>query len=170
MKLMIDYPEPFVGIRTEEKDKEVESNYKAFITRFTKDGKKPDLKTWSGKTIDKMIDSLTNKELKTDLLRRYRIMISMNNNFLHPTPQYLKKSILDYLKAETDYKVRIMQLHSITTTMDLIIQKFLEHFPKGRPAFRRQLSNINDGYNAIVRRAKNAGLFDMESSQVITNG
>lgn len=160
MKLMTDYPEPFIGIRTEENDKEVEQNYNVFIAKYTQGGKKPDLSTWSGKKLDKMIDSLTNKELKNDILRRYRIMVSMNNNFLHPTIQYLKQSILEYLKVEIDYKVRIMQLHSITTTMDLIIQKFLEHFPKGRPAFRKQLSDINDGDNAIMNSARDAGLFD----------
>jgi len=159
-QVMTDYPESFIGIRTEENDREVEQNHNAFILKYTQDGKKPDLKSWSGKNLYSMIACLTDKKLKDDLMKRYQVMIKANNNYLHPTIQSLRQSIIKYLEGEIDYKFRVMQLHSIITSVDLIILKFLEQFPKGRIAFLKQHDDIVAGHNEVVNSAKDAGLLD----------
>jgi hypothetical protein len=160
MKVITDYPESFTDLKTEGQDRVIEQGYKDFISKYKEKGEKLDLKSWSGKNLYAMIDCFNNKEQKIDLMKRYQMMIKVNNNYLHPTYQSLRQSILRFLMDETDYKLRVTQLHSVTTSIDLIMQKFMEHFSKDRIAFRNRLRDIDYQYNAIMNRARDAGLLD----------
>lgn len=144
MKAMHEYPETFREITTNERDKEILREHDAYIKMYGKN-----TQTWSGKNLPDMIKSLKDDETKNDLLKRYKLMVNMNNNFLHPTRQYIIQSIKDAIKREVDYKIRVMQLHSVSTSADLIIHKFLDNFPKGRPAFKQRLKKINEEYEVI---------------------
>jgi hypothetical protein len=135
-------------------------NYEAFKSQYKQDGKKFVSSSWSGKSLYEMINCLNNNEQKSELMKGYRLVVNMNNNFLHPTFQSLRQSILNYREGKIDHKYTVMQLHSIIITMHFIMDKFLEYFSKGRPAFKKQFSDIKDGHNAIVDRAKSTGLLD----------
>lgn len=142
---MKEYPAPFEGIRTDKRDEEIIEGRKEFIKRYGKE-----TQTLSGKLLPDMIKAINDTETKNDLLKRYRLMTQMNNNFLHPTMQHFESAKKDFVSKEVDYKIRIMQLHSVSTSADLIIQKFLESFQKGRPNFRRRLTEINENYSSIM--------------------
>jgi hypothetical protein len=158
MNVMINYPETFRGMRTEEDDRKAKQNYETFISRYT--CSKPDLRTWSGKDMYHMIDSLKDVDIKADFLKRYRFMVWSNNKFLHPTPLSLQQSIIRYLNGEIDHKYRVMQLSSVFTSMFDIIKKVLGQFNKGRIELRNELDKIKDQHEEITRDARYRGLLD----------
>lgn len=143
---MKEYPAPFEGIRTDKRDEEIIEGRKEFIKRYGKE-----TQTWSGKGLPDMIKTISDLETRNDLLKRYSLMVQMNNNFLHPTMQHFKSAKRDFVSKEVDYKIRVTQLHSVSTSADLIIRKFLESFQKGRPDFRERLDEINESYSSIMK-------------------
>ncbi|HBR22284.1 MAG TPA: hypothetical protein DD713_06935 [Nitrospiraceae bacterium] len=160
MHIIESYPRSFVGVITEGNANEIKRDYDAFLTKYSQDGKKPSLTTWSGKNLSDMIDTISDENCKNDLMKRYKFMISANNYFLHPTELSLRQSILKYRESEISYKLRVKQIHSVLTSVDLIIHKYLEQFPKGRPAFKRELKDINNKHNKLVANTEAAGLPD----------
>lgn len=149
MRTMKRYPRAFEGIRTDEMDEEIMNARTDFKKTY---GEK--IQTWSGKSTPEMIEDIKNLEIRNDLMKRYCIMVQANNNFLHPTRQYIITAIKDFTSKNTDHKVRVMQLHSVSISADLIIRKFLDNFPKGRPVFRKRLSEISENNNNIMESVR----------------
>lgn len=142
---MKEYPKAFEGIRTDKRDEEILKAQTEFIKKYGKE-----INSWSGKFIPVMIKDIKNTEIRNDLLKGYSIMVKMNNNFLHPTRQYILTAIKDFTSKKVDHKVRVMQLHSVSTSADFIMWKFLDNFSKGRPVFKKRLSEINENNDNIM--------------------
>jgi hypothetical protein len=158
MKLMEDYPLLNDGTWTPERDKKVKEAYDEFIKKYSKGNKKPNTKLWSGKNMREMIESLKKVDVKKDLLYLYRLVVNMNNSFLHPTPISMRQTMKAHYNDEVHYVIRVMHLSSISASVDRIMQKFLEQFPKGRPGFRERLNDINKKNAVVSEEAKSKGI------------
>jgi hypothetical protein len=138
--------------RTEEMDKEIEKKFNSFLKNYrTKEGKPPRTDTWSGLSLPEMINTITNNYKKNDFLTGYDIMNRPNNQYLHPTVEYVKNIVKDELERNVDYKIRVSQLESIYVSSSQIIEKFLDNFQKNRPLLRKRFDNIENSYKAITK-------------------
>lgn len=158
MKTINDFPDDFSGITTPEQDKKIKEDYANFIAKYTVSGKKPNINTWSGKNLKEMITAISNSEMRDALLKNYKFVTRMNNNFLHPGIQSQRAAIRNYLKVDIDYIIRVMHLNSIHTFTGLIIKKLLEHFSKGRLEFVKRLDKINKAHDSISESVREQGL------------
>jgi hypothetical protein len=146
------YKSIFGEMTKEEDDAKIEKDYKTFISKYGCD--KNQLQTWSGKKMDKMIDILSDEELKSNMLRHYDLVTWANNMYLHANPLSLQESIRKYLRDEIDYKNRVMLLGSVFTTVLWIIEKALEQFSKNRIELTNDLSVIKKQHEEINQRAR----------------
>ena len=141
MKVMDEYPDIFKNIRTKNNDLAIEMEFEHFKTNYYCKNIR-DTYTWSGKTLNQMIGSLSNSESRALLLLAYKSLLVSNNNFLHPSYSSLRHSIIQHHKQEVDYKKRVNQLESVHWSTRSIMEKVLEQFSKGRISFRHKLQDI----------------------------
>jgi hypothetical protein len=147
-QVVLKYPEIFGEIRRKDIEDEIDHKVIEFKEKYKKqEGKKVNDRTWSGLTMPQMIEAITDSSLKTQLTREYDIMTAMNNNFLHPTKQYLKIVFKEFYSKEINYKDRVMHMSSVLSMSYMIIEICLSQFSKGRPVFRERLTQV---YNKIV--------------------
>jgi hypothetical protein len=129
---------------------ELEQKYRNFIEKYKKeDGKKPNEQSWSGLNLFELIGELTDKTVKERLLTHYQIVVSINNSFLHPTIAHIRSALGDFYSGEIDERIGILQIRTIVFLVGLMMDKFLLHFQKGRPAFRSRIDEVEKKLNEL---------------------
>ena len=144
MKIIEKYPDIFSGgLFKLHKPKKLK-DYDDYNLMY---GKK-NIQYWSGKNIFEMIDTINDPEIKKKLLFLYELLLTKNNQYLHPSVNYLK----DVLNKETDKFIsefNVMFIGSTLQLLDMIIHECLNLFPKGRPKFRTDLAEIYKGTESL---------------------
>jgi len=137
-------------------EQEVDQNYKNYIDKYSRHGKKCNVESWSGITMKSMIESLLNDEIKGHLMKHYEIIINMFNNFLHPTKLSAELAIEEFVKGEIDQTTGLWQVKTTIGLALLIIEKHLSLFQKDRPSFKDRIIKTTDKIHKIdVELAQN---------------
>ncbi len=133
------FPEIPQEFRNEKDDSIIEDNYKIFLSRYKNGNKKVNVNCWSGHDIPQMIEKISDEKKRNDLFRGYSLISKTNNQYVHPSIEYIKK-ITDekYRKDVTDNtnnQMEVFLLESIIISVSQIIEIYLEHFQKNRQTF-----------------------------------
>lgn len=124
--------------------KELDQKYKHFVDKYKKqDGKKYNERTWSGLNLFSMLEGLSNHETKEKLLKHYQIVISMNNDFLHPTIAHIRSAVSDFYSGKANHSVGLLHMRTVIHLAGFIVEKFLSQFQKGRPALRARIDEVS---------------------------
>jgi Family of unknown function (DUF5677) len=107
---------------------------------------------WSGLTLNNMIVALKDKEerdkeTKDALLKLYDLIVGSNNDYLHPSWYYLEKVIEDTCRGALHSETILLTV-ALFGAGNLIINKVLENFPKGRPDFTGRKTFLEEKWNA----------------------
>jgi len=148
MEIIKKYPDVFKDTKGEERFAEIERKLDEFRMKYKNFSKN----YWSGMPLDKMIWKLQNKETRDDLLALYNFVVKSNNDYLHPSWHYMNKVIKDTINRTMDYETRIMLLSTIFAAGNLIIKKFLDQFPKGRPDFLKRKEELKGWFHSVKNR------------------
>lgn len=155
MRVMEKYPQYAIGINPDKDFPKKKNAYAEFKQKYEVKGKKFNDGTWSGKKLDLLIESLKDTKDKEALMEFYHSIVKQNNFFLHPSWFYLMETVKESVaKADgrkdekSDFKDNTALLTMMFLSGRLVVSKFLDHFPKGRPEFLKRLADIDAGFQS----------------------
>jgi Family of unknown function (DUF5677) len=142
---------------SDELNKKINQKYKDFGEKYCKKegNKKPSKHSWSGMKISEMIESLSNQSDKEKLLKHYKIAITLNNAFLHPTITYIRIAFSEFYEHKTNYNLLTLQAVTVLHLAGYIIDIFLSQFQKGRPAFQARIEAAGNKFNQLENELNN---------------
>jgi len=143
------YPEMFVKKQaSQDRIETIRQRYGAFVERYReKQNKDPNIESWIGMNMGRMIDAMKNEETRQGIRVLYDIVARSNNFYLHPSWYYLKSAISETVKPDKNYEETASQMTMIFLTACKVVTTFLEQFPKRRPEFLEKLGHIKLGFH-----------------------
>lgn len=121
LQTMLRHPEGFENVRNEVNDNTVMTAYHNYLTKYGL-VRKP--QTWSGKTLDKMIASISDEKYQSLFLEEYALLNRVDNWLLHPSALYVKMAIEAEEFNNKYYATKTALLSSMYQLTHRIISKF----------------------------------------------
>jgi len=156
---MNKYPEIHQGFRTLEKDYMIQDEYNKYLSKYYKNDKKRVILYWSGISLYQMINSILDDKKRDNLLRGYYWVDKINNQYIHPSYEYIKNVIDDEyvssVKSDDRYKNELYLLEVIYISVFMIIEIYLEHFQKNRLLFRKRHNQLEMRFEEYLNLFQN---------------
>ena len=130
-------------VRTKEQDDKIQHDYSEYLKRYNMQKRERGITNWSGFNLVEMIQRIPDDNRRNDLLKGYKLVPKIDNQYIHPSIEYLKNIVRDEYHDNLDRDLsEVRLLESIYLSTSKIIEIYLKHFQKNRMVFQRRADEI----------------------------
>jgi hypothetical protein len=131
LKPLKEIPELF-PFRNETEEINVQNDYNNYMSLYYNKKNSKRIGKWSGLNLKEMINLITDERKRNHLLMRYNLMTQLNNQYVHPSIEYIKGIIREEYGLNDKYgekdQMAVYLLQSIYMSISMIISLYVEQF------------------------------------------